>query len=135
MAFVRWMESRVTARLTITVGRSRKNWIGPGSPTLRGFPPSTGCPRGQKPRSVGLPGPIQFFRDRPTVIVSRAVTRLSIHRTNAMSVLRDFQCRPVEFRQGGNQPGDHAGLADAAGVSADNDKGHKAVVGRWSLVV
>jgi hypothetical protein len=36
-----------------------------------------------------------------------------------VSVLSDFEGGPVEVGQGGDDAGDDAGFADAAGVSAD----------------
>jgi hypothetical protein len=50
-------------------------------------------------------------------------------------MLGDFERSPVVFRQGSDEPGDHAGLAHVARVSADNDESHgEFVVGLWSLV-
>src|ERR1700693_1673353 len=71
------------------------------------------------------------------MVIGRAVTGLSVGRADAVAILRNFQGRPVVFRQSGDQACDYAGLADAARVSADDDEGHglRTVVGHWSLVV
>jgi hypothetical protein len=43
-----------------------------------------------------------------------------------VSVLRDFESSPVEARQSGDEAGNDAGLADAPGVAANDENGHKA---------
>ncbi len=54
-----------------------------------------------------------------------AVARLAVGRTDVVSILGDLQSGPVISRQGGDQTGDYAGLADAAGVAADDENGHR----------
>src|SRR5258708_24556937 len=52
------------------------------------------------------------------------VAGLAVGGTDAVSVLRDFESGPVKSGQGGDEAGNDAGLADAAGVSADDQDGH-----------
>src|SRR5271169_895069 len=52
------------------------------------------------------------------------VAGFAVGGADAVSVLRDFEGGPVEAGQGGDQTGDYAGLADAAGVSANDEDGH-----------
>ena len=46
---------------------------------------------------------------------------LAARRADAVAVLRDFERGPAQFWQRGNQAGNYAGLAHAAGMSADDD--------------
>src|SRR5258706_14263380 len=52
------------------------------------------------------------------------VAGFAIGGTDAVSVLRDFESGPVKGGQAGDEAGNDAGLADAAGVSADDQDGH-----------
>ena len=52
-----------------------------------------------------------------------AVAGFAVGGADAVSVLRDFESGPVEGGQGGDKTGYYAGLADAAGVSADDEDG------------
>ena len=81
----------------------------------------------EKARSIGFSGAIKFFGDGKGMIVGRAITGFTICRTDAVPVLRDLQRRPVKFRKRGNEAGNDTGLANAAGMSADDDDGRKSV--------
>src|SRR5215475_3973689 len=58
------------------------------------------------------------------MITACAVASFSVCSTDPMSVLRDFQRRPVKLRQSSNQASDDTGFAYAAGMAADYDEGH-----------
>ncbi len=49
-----------------------------------------------------------------------AVAGFAVGGADVVSVLSDFESGPVEGGQGGDEAGYNAGLADAAGVSADD---------------
>jgi hypothetical protein len=69
------------------------------------------------------------------VVGRDAVAGFSIGGADAVAVLINFQGRPVEGGQGGDQHGDYAGFANAPGVSADDDYGHGCDFERSSLRV
>src|SRR6266699_3064546 len=52
------------------------------------------------------------------------MTWLAVERTLSMAELGDLECSPVVGRQGGDQTPDYAGLANAAGVTADHNYRH-----------
>src|ERR1700733_4478390 len=79
----------------------------------------------EKPRRIRIFRPVALLRDRPGMIGRCAVTGLTIRRANAVAVLRNLDRRPVEFGQRRDQASDHAGFAHAAGMSANDDDGHK----------
>src|SRR5579864_9145955 len=54
-----------------------------------------------------------------------AVTGLAVGRADAMSVLRNLDRSPLQFRQRRDQASDHAGLAHAARMSANDDDCHR----------
>ena len=78
----------------------------------------------QEARSIGLAGAVFFLRYSEGMIGRGAVARLPVGGADAVSVLSDLEGGPVEARQRGDKTGDDAGLADAAGVSADDENGH-----------
>ena len=59
--------------------------------------------------------------DGVTVFVGRAVAILAVLRADAVTVLGDFSGNPVGFWEGVDDVADELGLADAAGVTADDD--------------
>jgi len=73
----------------------------------------------QEARRIGVGGAALFFGDSPGVVGGGTVAGLAVGGTDAVAVLGDFGGGPVEFGQSGNEAGDDAGLANAAGVAAD----------------
>src|ERR1035438_1660815 len=61
------------------------------------------------------------------------VAGFAVGGADAVSVLSDFESGPVEAGQGGDETGNDAGLADAAGVSADDEDGHEG--SSWPLAL
>src|ERR1035437_642536 len=88
-------------------------------------PERASCATDEKARGVAVAAAITLFGYRPTVVVGGAVAEFAVGGTNAVSVLRDLDGRPVKLGERGNQAGDHAGLAYAARMSADDDEGHE----------
>ena len=64
------------------------------------------------------------------MVVGRAVAGLAVQRTDSVAVLRDLERSPTAFGQGGNEAGNYAGLAYAAGMSADDDDCHISLIRR-----
>src|ERR1700688_1893394 len=54
-----------------------------------------------------------------------AVTGLAVSRADAMAVLRDLHRTQINLAQAEDQARHDAGLAHAAGMSANDDDGHK----------
>src|SRR5208282_1857124 len=52
---------------------------------------------------------------------------------DAVSVLRDLESGPMKIGQGGDEAGNDAGFANAAGVSADDEDRHGSAFGFWLL--
>src|ERR1019366_894092 len=88
-------------------------------------PERASCATDEKARGVAVAAAITLFGHGPTVVVGGAVAEFAVGGTNAMSVLRDLDGRPVKLGEGGDQAGDHTVLAYAARVSADDDEGHE----------
>src|ERR1035441_6054282 len=59
------------------------------------------------------------------MVSSRAIAGFAVRGANAMTILRNLHCGPFEVAQSRDESRDHAGLAHAARVSADDDYGHK----------
>jgi hypothetical protein len=93
-------------------------------PLLGADPPGVIGSGDQEARSVGFAGAVFFFRHSPGMIGGGAVAGCAVGGADAVSVLRDFEGGPVEGGQGGDETGDDAGLAYAAGVSANDEDGH-----------
>src|ERR1017187_8514699 len=88
-------------------------------------PERASCAGEKKARGVAISAAIALFGHGPTVVVGGAVAEFAVGGTNPVSVLGDLDGRPVKLGESGNQTGDHAGLAHAARVSANDDDGHK----------
>src|SRR6185312_15682945 len=79
----------------------------------------------EKARSIGLTGAVALITNGAEVVVTGiAVAGLAVCRADAVAELRDLERGPVVLGQSGDQACHHAGFAHAAGVSADDDKGH-----------
>ena len=93
-------------------------------PLLGADPPGVLGSGDQETRSVRLAGAVFFFRHSPGMIGGGTVAGLAVGGADAVSVLSDFESGPMEAGQGGDETGNDAGFADAAGVSADDENGH-----------
>jgi hypothetical protein len=66
------------------------------------------------------------------VVGGLAVAGLAVGGADVVAELCDLDGRPVEVRQSGDDAGHDRGLADVAGVSADDDGWHGE--GEWLVV-
>src|SRR5882724_13498043 len=87
-------------------------------------PQRTRSSSNKKTGSIGIACTALLFADSLRMFVSRAVARFAIDRADAVPKLRDLHRRPLIFPERSDQSGDHAGLAQVARVSADNDHCH-----------
>jgi len=94
------------------------------APRLGADPPGVLGASDQKTRSVRLAGAVFFFYG-PGMIGAGIIAGFAVGGADAVSVFSDFERRPVEAGQGGDETGDDAGLTDFAAVSADDENGHE----------
>ena len=91
-------------------------------------PPGMGGAGGQETRAIGFAGAVSFFGHGPGVVGGGAVTGFAIGGADVVPMLRDLEGGPAEFGQGRDQAGDDAGFANAAGMAADDEDGHSALL-------
>lgn len=102
------------------------SWHGVGEATLlSAHPPGLLGSGDKEARSVGISGAVFFLGDGPTMIVAGTTAGLAVGGADAVTVLSDFERGPAEFGQRSDEASDHAGLANAAGMSANDDDRHK----------
>jgi len=99
-----------------------EEWEGFSELSLAGAQPER--PRGagnEEARGVGAIAAVALFVERERMCVRGAAAGLSVEGADAMSVLSDLDGGPGGFGEGVDEVDDERGLADGAGVAADEE--------------
>ena len=77
----------------------------------------------EEARGVGAIAAVALFVERKRMFVRGAAARLTVEGADAVSVLSDFDGGPGGVGEGAEEIDDKGGLADVAGVAADEEEG------------